>query len=64
MPELTQISDEILFPEDLELSPTAKDFIFKILQKNPEDRLKISQLLEHPFLNMKTSSDVCNEFDF
>lgn len=39
-----------MFPKDIPISEQAQDFILKILKKNPEDRLKIDKLLDHPFL--------------
>lgn len=47
---ITQIKDDIVFPRDIPISDQAKDFILKILQKNPLDRLKVDELLSHPFL--------------
>ncbi|KRT81155.1 protein kinase [Oryctes borbonicus] len=32
------------------LSPEAKDLINALLQKNPKDRIKLNQILEHPFI--------------
>ncbi|XP_045468652.1 serine/threonine-protein kinase PLK4 [Harmonia axyridis] len=32
------------------LSPEAKDLIQNLLQKNPKDRMKLDQILEHPFI--------------
>ncbi|KAJ8921657.1 hypothetical protein NQ315_010566 [Exocentrus adspersus] len=32
------------------LSPEAKDLIKSLLQKNPKDRMKLEQILEHPFI--------------
>ncbi|XP_044757238.1 serine/threonine-protein kinase PLK4 [Coccinella septempunctata] len=32
------------------LSPEAKDLIHSLLQKNPKDRMKLDQILEHPFI--------------
>ncbi|XP_018571436.1 serine/threonine-protein kinase PLK4 [Anoplophora glabripennis] len=32
------------------LSPEAKDLINSLLQKNPKDRMKLEQVLEHPFI--------------
>ncbi|EEZ98528.1 Serine/threonine-protein kinase PLK4-like Protein [Tribolium castaneum] len=32
------------------LSPEAKDLINSLLQKNPKDRIKLDQILEHPFI--------------
>ena len=44
------IKEDIVFPSDLTLTPEARDFVLKILKKNPDDRLKVEKLLEHPFL--------------
>lgn len=44
------IKEDIVFPSDLSLTSDAKDFVLKILKKNPDDRLKVEKLLEHPFL--------------
>lgn len=32
------------------LSTEAKDLIDSLLQKNPKDRIKLAQILEHPFI--------------
>ncbi|KAK9874680.1 hypothetical protein WA026_005500 [Henosepilachna vigintioctopunctata] len=32
------------------LSPEAKDLVHCLLQKNPKDRIKLEQILEHPFI--------------
>lgn len=32
------------------LSPEAKDLINALLQKNPKDRIKLGQIMEHPFI--------------
>lgn len=45
-----QIKEDIVFPQDVQLTNEAKDFILKILNKNPVERLRIEKLLEHPFL--------------
>lgn len=47
---LTQITDELVFPSYVELSPDAKDFLKRALQKNPNDRMDLDEMLEHPFL--------------
>ena len=44
------IKEDITFPKDIAISDEAKDFVLKILKKNPDDRLKIDRLLDHPFL--------------
>lgn len=45
------------FPDNAGISEEAKDFVLKILQKDPNDRLKVGQLLEHPFLNARPKMD-------
>jgi serine/threonine protein kinase len=45
-----------VFPNDILISDQAKDFVLKILKKNPDDRLKIDKLLEHPFLQRNVDS--------
>lgn len=39
-----------MFPETPKVSSEFKDFISKILKKNPKERLRVGMLLEHPFL--------------
>lgn len=45
------------------LSPEAKDLINSLLQKNPKDRMKLEQILEHPFIKRgrTLSSHVSND---
>lgn len=43
-------STETKYNLDFVRSPEAKDLISKCLQANPEDRLTIDSVLEHPFL--------------
>lgn len=50
---LTQINDEISFPEYVPLSNEAKDFIRQIMHKNPDDRLDVESLLNHKFLTQQ-----------
>lgn len=38
------------------LSPEAKDLIDSLLQKNPKDRIKLEQILEHPFIKRNSVS--------
>ncbi|GIY78382.1 hypothetical protein CEXT_741751 [Caerostris extrusa] len=47
---------QVEFPEHL--SDLAKDFILKLLQKNPSDRMSLQEMLEHPWIekNAKTRS--------
>lgn len=39
------------FPDYIEVSYVAKDFILKILEKDPSRRLELEELLVHPFLS-------------
>lgn len=34
----------------MQISNDAKDFVLKILNKNPDERLKVEKLLDHSFL--------------
>lgn len=34
-----------------DLSPCVKDLIFKLLQKNPAHRIRLNQILDHPFMS-------------
>lgn len=44
------IEDEVEFPSNVEVTKEAKDFVLKILKKNPCQRMKIDGLLKHSFL--------------
>jgi serine/threonine protein kinase len=41
-------NETLIFPEGM--SEDAKDFIDKLIRKNPEERIKASEALRHPFL--------------
>ena len=43
--------NEFHFPQKAKFSPLAKDLITKILTHDPEDRLTVQQILEHPWMN-------------
>lgn len=43
------IKDEIKIPSYVQLSDEATNFLFACLQKNPEHRLSIRELLQHDF---------------
>lgn len=43
------MKDEIKIPSYADISEEAKDFLFSCLQKNPEHRLSIRELLNHSF---------------
>ena len=51
-----QIHEEIVFPEYVEVSELAKDFILKILKRAPEERGTIGEVIRHPFLSQKSVS--------
>lgn len=40
------------------LSEEAKDLIDSLLKKNPKDRIKLDQILDHPFLKLYSTSNV------
>lgn len=42
------------------MSREAKDLIFKLLRKNPADRLSLSSVLDHPFMT-RPSSSACDD---
>lgn len=44
------IDEEIYFPKGYPLSNEAKDFILKCLHKNPKERLTMTKLVDHPFI--------------
>ena len=44
------IKDEIKIPSYVYVSSEARDFLDKCLQKNPNDRVTIKELVNHPFL--------------
>ena len=41
------------FPEKSRFSPLAKDLIAKILISDPEERLTVQQILDHPWMNQE-----------
>lgn len=43
------VEDEIKWPGPI--SDIFKDFLLKMLQKNPENRISCSELLKHPFVS-------------
>jgi serine/threonine protein kinase len=44
------IKDEIKIPSYVYVSSEARDFLDKCLQKNPNDRVTIKELINHVFL--------------
>jgi serine/threonine protein kinase len=45
-----QIEQEVYFSQDTLVSEAAKDFMMCCLNKDPNDRASIRQLLDHEFL--------------
>lgn len=41
------------------LSAEAKDLINSLLQKNPKDRIRLEQILDHPFIKRGAVSNFC-----
>eukprot|EP00494_Astrolonche_serrata_P006516 UN06540 len=50
------LNDKLTFPTDCNLSKSFRDFISKILNKDPTKRLTCDQALEHPWLATKETS--------
>lgn len=53
--DLQQIVDrEIVFPTNyVDMSETSIDFIKKCLERDPHKRIKLDQLIRHPFLKIQ-----------
>ena len=43
------VNDSIVIPSYVEISEEGRSFLFSCLQKNPEKRLNIRELLNHEF---------------
>lgn len=43
------VKDEIKIPSYLNVSSEVRDFLDKCLQKNPNERANIKELMNHPF---------------
>ena len=57
----------ITFPDYVDVSDQAKDFILKIMKKKPEDRMEMREIMRHPFItkyakDRKIGSNVLEEF--
>jgi serine/threonine protein kinase len=44
------INDPIPFPSEICISKEAKDLISKLLEKDPEKRIALKSIPEHPFM--------------
>ena len=47
---LIKVEDEINFPEYVDVTDEAKDFILGIMKKKPEERMEMKQIMRHPFI--------------
>ena len=47
---LTQVEDEIKFPEYVDVTDEVKDFILRICKKDPDERMEMRDILRHPFI--------------
>ena len=45
-------NEELIFPEDDEVSNELKDLLKKILEKNPNKRITLEQIKQHPWLKL------------
>ena len=55
------------FPDYVDVSDEAQDFILKILKKKSEERMEIREMLRHPFITKyarekRISSEAVEEF--
>ena len=48
---VTEVTDEVKFPDYVDVSEEAKDFILRCLKKKPEERMEIREMIRHPFIN-------------
>ena len=49
--DLVKVVDEdIYFPKGMMISKNAKDFILECLHKNPKDRVTMTKLVDHPWI--------------
>jgi len=57
--EQTQLrirSDEVAFPEDGTVSAEARELLLALLQKNPDRRLSLQAVLDHPWIKRHTAA--------
>merc|ERR1711879_328374 len=43
---------DLAWPDSVELSEEAKDLVFQLLNKTASNRIKLSEVLSHPFITM------------
>jgi calcium-dependent protein kinase len=51
------IKKQLLFPKDVELSESFKDFVRKILVKNPQYRMSLEDAINHPWIQGNTATN-------
>lgn len=56
-----QAEEELVFPDFIEVSHTARDFIERVLTKYPCNRLRVGEIAEHGFLSGVSLFDYHNE---
>ena len=49
-------SDEVVFPKDGTVSAEARELLLGLLQKNPERRLSLQAVLDHPWTKRHTAA--------
>ena len=52
-------SDEVAFPEDGTVSAEARELLLALLQKNPDRRLSLQAVLDHPWIRRHTAAAAC-----
>lgn len=52
------MSDEIKFPEWVDISEEAKDFILNTMRKKGEERMDMKEILKHGFLTKAVEGEV------
>lgn len=50
------MSDDITFPDYVDVTDEAKDFILKVMRKDANERMSIRQMLRHPFITNHANS--------
>jgi len=52
------VNKPLLLPEDIEWSESCKDFLKRILEKNPKKRMSLKAAMAHPWLNGKITTNI------
>lgn len=59
-----QLTDQITFPDYVDVSSTAKDFILKVLKRNQNEQYDIEDIINHPFLKEKKKPEEFSMISF